>query len=691
MPFRKLLIANRGEIVVRIARTCAALGVPTVAVYSEADRDALHVRTCDEAYLIGPAPARESYLRGDAIIDVARRAGCDAIHPGFGFLSENASFAQAVIDANITWVGPSPRAMSLMGSKIEAKRLAEQSRVPIVPGYYGDDQSLDTLRTHADRVGYPVLIKASAGGGGKGMRVAATPGELDESVEAARREAQAAFGDDSIMLEKYLDEPRHIEVQVLGDNYGEIIHLGERECSIQRRHQKVLEESPSPIVTRELRDRITSAALALARAAGYSNAGTVEFIYQDGEFYFLEMNTRLQVEHTVTEEALDLDLVEAQLKIAAGERLWIEQSDVEFTGHAIEVRLYAEDPERGFLPATGKIIELDAPHERDGVRIDAGVTVGDTITPYYDPMIAKIITVGLTRNDAIKRMQEVLGGLSVGGVTTNLDFLRWLVGHPQFEMGNLSTRFIDKYYRPGAFPIAPVQALLAGAAVRLLADESDAPPSASPWETTAWRLARLGLQAYFLVEGHLYAVRLSAVPGERDVWYAEVEQGESKLFNDNVHLRLRPKVAGGDSGFWPSANSGRQIAFEDTPPTVQLEIRGEPLYTLEYGWGDNDDVFVVWERREYWLRTAPPLSTERLETGVHLRGENSLESPMPGKVLKLFVEQGAEVAEEQPLVIIEAMKMEFTVRAPHDGRVAAINYQEGDQVAVGDVLVELEK
>jgi 3-methylcrotonyl-CoA carboxylase alpha subunit len=678
MPFRKLLIANRGEIAVRIARTCAELGIATVAVYSEADRDALHVRSCDEAFLIGPAPALESYLRADTIIEVARRAGCDAIHPGFGFLSENASFAQAVIDANIGWVGPSPQAIALMGSKIESKRLAERVRVPTVPGYFGDDQSSATLRTHAERVGYPVLIKASAGGGGKGMRVAERPEDLDEGLEAARREALAAFGDDAIMLEKYLAEPRHIEVQVLGDNYGELIHLGERECSIQRRHQKVLEESPSPVVTPDLRRRITSAALTLARAAGYTNAGTVEFIYQDGEFYFLEMNTRLQVEHTVTEEAIGLDLVEAQLRIAAGEHLWIEQADAEFSEHAIEVRLYAEDPAHGFLPATGKILELDAPHEEGHVRIDAGVTVGDAITPYYDPMIAKIITSGLSREDAIKRMQEVLGGLRVAGLTTNLDFLRWLVGHPQFEMGNLSTRFIDKFYRPGAFPIVPVQVLLAGAAVRLLADEFDAPGGALPWQTSAWRQARLGLQAALIVDGHPYSVRLSALPGSRDLWHAEVEQGDNHLFGDDVHIKLRPKLA-------------LEQAFEDTPPTVQLEVAGEPLYSLEYGWGGSDDVFVVWERREYWLRSAPPLSTERIDTSVHLRGENSLESPMPGKVLKLFVEQGAEVAEEEPLVIIEAMKMEFTVRAPHEGRVAAINYREGDQVAAGDVLVELEK
>ena len=510
------------------------------------------------------------------------------------------------------------------------------------------------------------------------MRVAEKPSELAESIEGARREAQAAFGNDAIMLEKYLSEPRHIEVQILGDNFGNLIHLGERECSVQRRHQKVLEESPSPVVTPELRERMTSAALALTRAAGYSNAGTVEFIYQDGAFYFLEMNTRLQVEHPVTEEALDIDIVEAQLRIASGEPLWLEQDDIEFVGHAIEVRLYAEDPERGFLPATGTLSELAAPHEEEHVRIDPGVSLGDTITPYYDPMIAKIITSGESRNDALKRMQEVLGGLRVGGLTTNLDFLRWLVGHPQFEMGNLSTRFIDKYYRPGAFPIVPVQVLVAGAAVRLLSEDVEPASSVFAWHGKAWRLGGLGLQARLVVEGHHYTVTLSSLPGRLNGWHASVSQGESSLFDGDVHVRLKPKTAASD-------------AFDSVAPVVQLELPGEPLCSLDFGWGERDEVFVVWERREYWLRTAPPLSTERLERAVHLSGENTLESPMPGKVLKLLVAPGAEVVDAQPLAIIEAMKMEFTVRAPHAGRVSRINYAEGEQVAVGDVLLELEK
>jgi 3-methylcrotonyl-CoA carboxylase alpha subunit len=679
-PFHKLLIANRGEIAVRIARACRELDITSVAVYSEADRYALHVRACDEAYFIGPAPAKESYLRGDVIIEVARQAACDAIHPGFGFLSENADFARAVIEAGLTWVGPSPEAMSLMGSKIEAKKVAQRAGVPVVPGYFGEDQTTARLQKEADKIGFPVLIKASAGGGGKGMRVVDRPDDLSEGVAAAQREALAAFGDASVMLEKYLQEPRHIEVQVLGDAHGHIIHLGERECSIQRRHQKVMEESPSPIVTPEMRQRLTQAALSLARAAGYSSAGTVEFIYQDGEFYFLEMNTRLQVEHTVTEEALDIDLVEAQLRIAAGEPLWIEQDDIEFVGHAVEVRLYAEDPERGFLPSTGKITTLALPIDDPEVRIDAGVSQGDSITPFYDPMIAKIITSGETRSEALRRLREVLGGLQVEGVRTNLDFLRWLVSHAQVDMGNLSTGFIEKYYRPGAFLLAPVPVIVAGAAVLLLSEDYGDPtnPPLSIWDATAWRLAGQQMGGDFLIEGHTYSVRLSRSGDDQSSWDTEVREGENVLLEATIRLDLRPQADGA-------------ATFDRVPSVVQLELPGTPLYALEYGWGSDDWVSIMLDNREFLVASAPPLSTERMDTNVHSSDENSLESPMPGKVLRVLVDAGDTVEQEQALVIIEAMKMEFTVRAPHGGIVADVKYQEGDQVAVGDILVELSK
>jgi 3-methylcrotonyl-CoA carboxylase alpha subunit len=686
MPFKKLLIANRGEIAVRIARTCARLGIGTVAVYSDADARALHTRVCDEAYHIGSAPATDSYLRGDRIIEVATRAGCDAIHPGYGFLAENADFAQAVMDAGLAWVGPPPRAIALMGSKIQAKRLAEQHGVPVVPGYFGDDQSPDRLRAEAERIGYPVLIKASAGGGGKGMRVVNAPDRFDEELEGARREALAAFGDDTVMLEKYLTEPRHIEVQVLGDQYGTLIHLGERECSIQRRHQKVLEECPSPAVDETLRERMAQAALALAKAVGYTNAGTVEFVYEQGDFYFLEMNTRLQVEHPVTEQVTGIDLVEAQLRIAAGEPLWLDQPDVQLRGHAVEVRLYAEDPATGFLPATGTLQRFRLPTTDRHIRVDTGVTEGDAISPYYDPMIAKVIAEGETRLLAFRKLQDALSQIEIEGPTTNLHFLRWLVAHPQVLAGNTTTTFIARHFRPEDMARVPVEVPLAAAAAFLL-DPSDAVRSSNSnrpdvWAHTGWRLARQQLSARLMVEGRPYEVVLSGVAGEPDSWRASVLAGEP-VYEGVVELSLS------------SSPSGEHIGSDGTPvagPSVQMRLdKHGPLYTIRYVRQGDGVIIVRRGGREYRVTHMPPLSTDRLSRAIHLRGEESLQSPMPGKVLKVLASEGQPVEEQQPLVIIEAMKMEFTVRAPHAGRVARVYYREGDQVSAGDVLVELEK
>jgi 3-methylcrotonyl-CoA carboxylase alpha subunit len=680
MLFKKVLIANRGEIAVRIARACSQLGITTVAVYSDADASAMHVRMCNEAYHIGPPPAIESYLRGDRIIEVALRAGCDAIHPGYGFLAENAPFASAVTQAGIVWIGPPPDAIALMGSKIEAKRLAQQHGVPLVPGYFGDDQSPHRLSAEAERIGYPVLIKPSAGGGGKGMRVVNAPEQFAEALAAAQREALAAFGDGSVMLEKYLTDPRHIEIQVLGDCHGNLIHLGERECSIQRRHQKVLEECPSPAVDQRLREEMAAAALALARAAGYTNAGTVEFVYQDGHFYFLEMNTRLQVEHPVTEQATGIDLVEAQLRVAAGERLWLAQKDILFTRHAVEVRLYAEDPANGFLPATGTLRRFRLPGSE--ARVDTGVTEGDTISPYYDPMIAKIITTGHNRAEALVRMQQALGEIEIEGLTTNLDFLRWLVAQPQVERGNTTTTFIERYFTPQAMTQVPFQVPLVAGALLLLrphTGHSDPRPH-DVWQTTGWRLARQALTIPLLVDGQRCELNLWGLPGEANLWKAAVAQGEHRLFDGTVELRL-------------PVHSGQH----NPPDATRVQVRwaeAGPLYSIqvcESGDAHGHEVQVRWAGRTYVVQPAPPLSTDRLNRSVHVHGEESLESPMPGKVLRVLTSEGDVVAEQQPLVIIEAMKMEFTVRAPHDGRVARIYYKEGDQVAAGDVLIELEK
>jgi 3-methylcrotonyl-CoA carboxylase alpha subunit len=650
---RKLLIANRGEIAVRIARTCRRMGIRSVAVSSDADRRAMHVRNCDEAYHIGPPPATESYLRGDRIIEVAREAGCDTIHPGYGFLSENAGFARAVAEAGLIWIGPSPEAITLMGSKIESKRLAEANGVPIVPGYFGDDQSPATLTTEAERLGYPLLIKASAGGGGKGMRVVERPDDLIESLEGAKREAKAAFGDDSVMLERYLSRPRHIEVQVLGDLHGTVLHLGERECSIQRRHQKVLEESPSPALTPEMRNAITGAALTLVRAAGYSNAGTVEFIFQEGEFYFLEMNTRLQVEHPVTEEALGLDLVELQIRLAAGAQMPIRQEDVRFKGHAIEVRLYAEDPQKGFLPATGTLLRFTVPYSSPDLRIDAGVERGDAVSPYYDPMIAKIISRGPNRESAVATLATALGSIVLEGITTNIAFLRWLVNHPAFEAGELSTHFIEEHYTPGAFHEVPADAVVRAATTFRTGDQLMPSEAGEVWVGGPWRQAGVAMRLPLEVDGLRF---------------------DMEFERDSTGGALRGRVIHGESVLHEGLVSTRGPGVSSQQPTANSQQRA---------------TFVEADKRAYFARLAPPPATERMNPVLHLEGEESLESPMPGTVLKVSVEPEERVEEGQALAVVEAMKMEFTIRAPHDGRVKTIHYERGAQVAAGDVLIEM--
>ncbi len=549
--------------------------------------------------------------------------------------------------------------------------------MPIVPGYFGDDQTLERLKDEAESIGYPVLIKASAGGGGKGMRVVEASLDFEDALDGAKREALAAFGDDSVMLEKYLSRPRHIEVQIIGDKHGKVIHLGERECSIQRRHQKVAEESPSTAISEETRAGMTGAALKLARAAGYENAGTMEFIYQDGEYHFLEMNTRLQVEHPVTEEALGLDIVQMQIRIAAGEPLELEQEEVRYAGHALEVRLYAEDPEKGFLPSIGTLRRLRLPGGLKNVRVDTGVEQGDAVSPFYDPMIAKIITSGETRGESIRVMQEALGYTEVSGVRTNLDFLRWLVAHPDFSEGDFSTRFIEEEYEPGAHAASPCEAILAGA-FTLLANR-DSYSKGSIWDGNSWRQAREDMPVALLVNGRSYDVRLSVIGGQSGHWWARVLDGEAVLYDDMV-------IANGPH---KKSKDGEAAGTE----TIQIELGsggGQRSITTSYD-PENGIGRVEVGGRRYWIEQAPALSTETLSIAVHLKDEDNLESPMPGKVLKVMVGAGDEVKDGQPLVIVEAMKMEFTVKAPHDGKVEKVRYTVGEQVAVGNILVELEK
>ncbi len=505
----KLLIANRGEIAVRICRAAQELGLRTVAVYSEADREALHVRMADEAYELGPPEPLQSYLDQGRLLDIARESRADAVHPGYGFLSENAGFAAACTDAGLIFVGPFPDAIRRMGSKIESKAIAEQAKVPVIPGFSagaengGDER--ETFRQHAsgeaERIGYPILVKASAGGGGKGMRIVEAPGDLHAALEAGAREAQQAFGDATLMLEKYIVQPRHVEIQVLGDQYGHLVHLYERECSIQRRHQKIIEETPSPAVTPDIRQQMAAAALRLAGAVNYTGAGTVEFILgPDGQFYFLEMNTRLQVEHPVTELVTGIDLVHQQLRVARGEPMAFGQSDIIQRGHAIECRLYAEDPARGFLPATGKIAVLREPHG-PGRRIDSGIVAHAEVTPYYDPILCKLVSYGHDRDEAILRMQSLLREYTLLGVTTNRQFLLDILESKPFAAGDTDTSFIDRHFpdwQPDASISAEIRALAAvgemlyrsghfAASATPSIAASDAPPS--PWQRQdGWRI-----------------------------------------------------------------------------------------------------------------------------------------------------------------------------------------------------------
>ena len=658
-PFASVLIANRGEIAVRIARTCRAMGVRTVAVYSDPDRDAPHVRECDAAVRIGPAPARESYLRADAILDAARASGAEAIHPGYGFLSESASFASACAAAGFTFVGPPPEAMIAMGHKIAAKRTVGDAGVPVVPGYLGGDQSASSLLREAQRIGSPLLVKAAAGGGGKGMRVVRDLAQLEAAIEGAKREALAAFGDGTVFLERYLEAPRHIEIQVLADSSGACIHLGERECSIQRRHQKVLEETPSTAVDAALRATMGAAAVRAATAVGYVNAGTVEFILDtDGSFYFLEMNTRLQVEHAITEAVLGLDLVREQLWIAAGKPLSLRQDELLPRGHAIEVRVYAEDPNNGFLPSTGRITSLRLP-QGPGIRNDAGVAVGTAVSSDYDPMLAKLIVSDRTRADCIERLSAALDAYRVGGVASNLPFLRWLVRHDAFIRGETTTAFIDRYFSREVLERDGDHELAAMAAAAAISSGDDQAHSTDPWRRLGpWRESQAERSITFErpVEGDVRLVRdalanaWSCSVGSRTAFITALGGGDFVAVTDGIR---RPFCA------WP-VRGGMGVAFDTSyaecalarPPSVSAAAKGH-------------------------------------RHAAHGSG-GTVTAPMSGTIVKVGATPGLEVEAHQVLIVMEAMKMEHSIAAPHAGTVAEIAVAQGDAVAAGDILVRIE-
>lgn len=671
--FSKILIANRGEIACRIIKTARRMGIDTVAVYSEADADALHVEMAGEAVFIGPAPAAQSYLVIDNIIDAVKQTGAEAVHPGFGFLSENPAFADALAAEDITFIGPNKRAVQAMGDKIASKTLADEVKVNTIPGYPGVIQDTDEARKIAADIGYPVMIKASAGGGGKGMRIARTEADLAAGFESAMNEARSAFGDDRVFIEKYVVEPRHIEIQVLGDKHGNIIHLCERECSIQRRNQKVIEEAPSPFVDNKLRRAMGKQAISLAAAVDYDSAGTVEFIVDEqGNFYFLEMNTRLQVEHPVTELVTGIDLVEQMIRIAAGEKLKLKQSDVEISGWALEARIYAEDPYRNFLPSVGRLVYYRPPQaasrDHGTIRNDTGVREGDEISIYYDPMIAKLCAHAPTRDEAVALMADALDEFHLEGIDHNIAFLAAVMSDGRFQSGALSTNYIDEQF-PDGFHGAPLS------------------------EDLCDRLAALAAFVHGVDAG-----RARSIVGRLDAEPASVDgEWSVTLGRTRCAANLRMTAAGAQVVVHSQGNSGRIKEFDvecswrpgdrvvyakmnGAPMTVQLEA------TLS-GWnmmcrGARVSA-AVQSRRAAELAAVMP-EKEAPDTSKYLL------CPMPGLVVSISVAQGQEVKVGEPLAVVEAMKMENVLTAERDGIVSRITVTPGDSLAVDDVILEFE-
>jgi 3-methylcrotonyl-CoA carboxylase alpha subunit len=649
----RVLIANRGEIAVRIARTCRKLGIETVAVYSDADVRALHVLECDRAAYLGGSQPGESYLNVEAIIRAAQETHADALHPGYGLLSENPALAEACAAAGITFIGPGPEAMRLMGDKAESRKLAAEHNVPIVPGYHGEDQDPQALLARAEKIGFPVMIKAAAGGGGRGMRQVERKDAFVKAAEAARREAERAFGNGELILEKAIVAGRHVEVQVFGDSHGNVIHLGERDCSVQRRHQKVIEESPSPAVDERLRKKMGAAAVRLAQAVGYTNAGTVEFMLGgDGKFYFLEMNTRLQVEHGVTELRTGTDLVAWQIAVASGEPLPHAQGEIVFRGHALECRVYAEDPLKNYLPSPGPVSLLHIPSGTH-VRNDLGTYEGDTVSTYYDPMIAKLLTWGETRSEAIDRMEQALADYRVEAVKTNLPLLRTVIAHPAFRGGRITTQFLDRELSPEVIAAVAADNVYLAAFGFVILDSGESDPWQSAGPLRSGGTAMLDLTH----SGLLHQVEGQRLPGAAGEWLVSVDGRERRVrFSRAAEDRI--VIEDGRQSF------SSRVHFTESGIAV---TQGNRTYVLSWGFGEH--------RRG-------PMESHRAQ---------ALVAPMPARVLKVLVKAGQKVKAHQSLLVLEAMKMEHAIDAPHDGTVKAVHCREGGRVTEGEVLIEMQQ
>jgi 3-methylcrotonyl-CoA carboxylase alpha subunit len=655
--FRALLIANRGEIACRVIRTARRMGLRTVAVYSEADQNAMHVAMADEAVLLGPARARDSYLNIERLIEATRKTGAEAVHPGYGFLSENAEFATACLKAGLVFVGPTAEMMTAMGSKSGSKALMEKAGVPLVPGYHGEAQDEATLAKAAEPIGFPVLVKASAGGGGRGMRVVRSAAELSAAIVSAKREAKAAFGDDRMLIEKYVDNPRHIEVQVIGDSHGNLLSLFERECTLQRRHQKVIEEAPSPTLDAPQRETVSAAARKAAQAVNYVGAGTIEFVSDGKDVFFIEMNTRLQVEHPVTELIAGIDLVEWQLRVAFGEALPLSQDQIRMSGHAIEARVYAENPQKNFMPSVGRIRTWRVPEEADGLRIDAGYRAGDSVSPYYDAMLAKVIAWAPTRQAAIERLDRGLSQTDIRGIVTNIPFLSALLTHPAVGANEIDTGFIERELKAlTAAQGAAGDLELCAAVAAILGEEQRAArrEARSPWQTFGWMPVGRRQRLFSFRQAHDAEQKVMLTYGS----------GPSTL---SVGERIIIFTASGtdDSGF--------DLTLDGVKSHVVVVVEGHELYLRT-------------RNGRFDLHWVDPFGGDDEEQV----GEDKIVAPLPGTVVALLAEEGATLEKGAPILTLEVMKMEQTLRAPFAGVLKAIKCKVGDIVQEGVELAEVE-
>jgi 3-methylcrotonyl-CoA carboxylase alpha subunit len=654
--FRTLLIANRGEIACRVIRTARAMGLRTVAVYSEADRGATHVAMADDAVLLGPARAHDSYLNIERVLEAARQTGAEAIHPGYGFLSENAGFAEACAKAGLVFVGPTAEMMTAMGSKSGSKALMERAGVPLVPGYHGEDQDEAVLAKAADRIGFPVLVKASAGGGGRGMRVVRSAAELSPAIVSAKREAKAAFGDDRMLIEKYVDNPRHIEVQVIGDSHGNLLSLFERECTLQRRHQKVIEEAPSPTLNAKQREAVCEAARKAAGAVNYVGAGTIEFVSDGKDVFFIEMNTRLQVEHPVTELITGIDLVEWQIRVAFGEKLPLTQDQIRMNGHAIEARVYAENPQKNFMPSVGKIRTWRLPPQADGLRIDAGYREGDAVSPYYDAMLAKVIAWAPTREAAIDRLNRGLEETDVRGIVTNTPFLAALITHPKVRANKIDTGFIERELKALTVSTgAPGDLEMAAAVAAILGEEAKAAGqhAHSPWNTFGWMPV-----------------------GRRErVFVLRAGQDAEKV---TLHYGSGPSTL---------TVENREIVFASTPSeAVAYDVTLDGVKSHIVAFIEGHELYLRTRHGRFELHWVDPFGGETEEQ----TGEDKIVAPLPGTVVALLAEVGATLEKGAPILTLEVMKMEQTLRAPFAGVLKKIKCKVGDIVQEGVELAEVE-